>query len=202
MADIPRTTNDSTLYDENGNAVNVVLIDGEYRLSTDSIINPFPGISFNSFLAIDVSGGSTDMNVDGSSTPVTFIAQPPTGKIWYIHTIDVVLEDTAMSFAKFGGIAIPLTNGVDFKVKQNGASEITLANIKRNGDFYTFANDAFIESSTTTDILVAHVRTKVNTGTTFKLTDSNSEFFKAVVNDNLTNINKFQVLIRGYEVNE
>lgn len=161
------------------------------------IQNPFPGITFNSFLS---NGGSPDMDVNGSVSPVIFLASPPSGKIWYVHTIDVIIEDNAMNFTKFGGIPA-LTNGVDFSVKQNGLIEETLANLKRNGDFYTFANEAFIESSTT-DIFVAHVYTRINTGTTFKLINSNSDFFKAIVNDNLTNLTKFRVLIRGYEVNE
>lgn len=204
MADNPVTDDKNVvLYDDLGNKVNVILTDGVYRLavqtSEDSVIttNPFPGISFSSFLT---NGGSSDMAVDGSVTPVEFVTQPPTGKRWYVHTLDIIIEDNSMNFSKFGGLPA-LTNGVDFFAKQNGAAEALLGNIKRNGDFYIFANDAFIESSTT-DLLVAHIRTRINTGTTFKLDDSNSEFMKAVVNDDLLGIDVFQVLIRGYEVDE
>jgi len=201
MADLPiDDTIDVNITNDAGTKKVTVTTDGaKERLDVNATFseNPFPGLSFSSFLE---NVGSSDMRVDGSGTPVTFTTAPPTGKIWYIHTIDVIIEDTGMNFTKFGGLTA-LTNGVDFKVKQNGLSEAALATVNRNGDFYIFANDAFIESSTT-DILVAHIRVQINTGTTMKLIDSNSDSFSVVVNDNLTSLDVFQVLLRGYEVDE
>lgn len=161
------------------------------------LITPFPGNSVSKFLE---NVGSSDMNVDGSSTPVEFIAVPNTGKIFYVHSITIVIEDNAMNFNKYGGLAT-LTNGVDFKIKQNGLAEVTSANIKRNADYYTFVNELIFESSTT-DILVGKILIKQNNGTTIKLTDSNSEYIKAVINDDLSGLNIHFVLIRGYEVDE
>lgn len=160
-------------------------------------ITPFPGIAFRGFVT---NGISPDLNVDGSVTPVEFNVAPPSGKIWYIHNISLVIEDNAINFTKFGGI-LALTNGVDFKVKQNGLSEELLANIKNNGEFYTFANQVLLESSVI-DILVIQVNTKTNTGTTFKLINSSDDNFKVVVNDDQTAINKFRIVVRGYEVDE
>ncbi len=156
-----------------------------------------PGKQFIQFLE---NVGSKIMNVDGSVTPVTFTAAPPTGKTWFVHTITLVIEDGAIQFPKFGGINA-LTNGLDIKVKESGLAEETLANIKKNSEFYTFASGITIESAGV-DLLIIHFRIKINSGTTFQLTDSNSEFFKAIVNDDLTSIDNFNMLIRGYEVDE
>ena len=161
----------------------------------DEFLTPFPGLAFRGFVT---NGGSPDLNVDGSITPVDFTIAPPSGKIWYVHNISLVIEDNAINFTKFGGL-LALTNGVDFKVKQNGSSEESLANIKNNGEFYTFANQVLLESSAI-DILVIQVNTKINTGTTFKLINSAGDNFKVIINDDLTSINKFQIVVRGYEV--
>ena len=165
--------------------------------SLDENLSPFPGLSQRKFFE---NTGSLDLNVDGSSTPVEFLVTPNTGKIFYVYSISIVIEDNAINFTKFGGI-IALTNGLDFKVTENGLSEVTLTNIKTNGQFYTFANNVILESATI-DILVAHINIKQSTGTSIKLIDSNSDNLKIVINDNLTSINKFQVIARGYEVNE
>ena len=165
--------------------------------SLHDLITPFPGIAISEFL---VNGTSRKMNIDGSITPVEFSIEPPSGKIWYLHSITVVIEDIGMNFNKYGGIS-ELTNGVKFLIKQNGGIETEIANIVRNGDYYTFVNELIFDSSTS-DILVGKVLIKQNTGTTMKLIGSNSEYIKAVVNDNLTGLNVHYVLIRGYEVNE
>lgn len=156
-----------------------------------------PGKYFNTFLT---NGGSPYLNVDGSSTPVNFNAAPPSGKRWYVTTISISIEDAAIQFNKFGGITA-LTNGVDFKVKEGGASELTLGNFKRNGDVYVFATNVRLESAAS-DILVIHSNIWDNAGTTWKLDNSLSEYIRLTVNDDLTGLTQFVVLVRGYEVDE
>lgn len=161
------------------------------------IINPRPGKGFRQYL---LNGSSYSMNVDGSSTPVTFQNAPASGKIWYISSISIILEDSSMNFEKFGGIS-SLTNGVDWYAKENNGSEELLANIKRNGDYYGFATDIIFDSAST-DIMVISINLFKSEGTMFKLIGSNSDYIKAIINDNLTSIQRFNVIIRGYEVDE
>ncbi len=193
LREIDQATDDILIYGFDG-------IDNQ-KIKTDLAgridLTPFPGLAFRGFVT---NGGSSNLNVNGSVTPVEFTITPPVGKTWYIHNISLVLEDNAINFTKFGGI-LALTNGVDFKVKQNGLLEELLTNIKNNGEFYTFANQVLLESSAI-DILVIQVNIKTNTGTTFKLINSTSDNFKVVINDDLTAINKFQIVVRGYEVAE
>ena len=159
--------------------------------------NPHPGRLVLVFLE---NGGSSDMVVDGSSTPVDFIGSPPTGKKWFIKSIHIIIEDSNINFSKFGGVG-SLTNGVDFFVTEDGQSERALASIKRNGQFYSFANDVEIQSAAT-DILIARINLGVNAGTTFSLTNSNAEQLKATVNDDLTGLDVFNILMQGFEVDE
>ena len=200
MPDDDNVTSNVSIWDNEGNKNVTVTTDGaKERLDVNATFseNPFPGSSVSEFL---VDGSSNDMTVDGSVTPVEFTVVPNTGKILYVFSITIVIEDTSINFDKYGGVPA-LTNGVDYKIKENGEAEFTAANIKRNGDYYAFVNELILDSSTT-DILVGKVLIQVNNGTTIKLTDSNSEYIKTVVNDDLTSINKHFVLVRGYEVDE
>ncbi len=193
LREIDQATDDILVYGFDGIDNQKIKTDNDGKID----LTPFPGIAFRGFVTNILS---PDLNVDGSVTPVEFTVAPPTGKIWYVYNISLVIQDNAINFTKFGGL-LALTNGVDFKVKQNGLSEEVLANIKNNGEFYTFANQVLLESASI-DILVIQINTKTNTGTTFKLINSQSDNFKVIVNDNLTSINKFQIIVRGYEVDE
>ena len=160
--------------------------------------NPRPGLRVGEFFR--ETGGSADLNVDGSTTPVEFTIAPPTGKKWFIHTVSLIMEDTAINFAKFGGRAA-LANGFDILVKEGGLPETSLGTFNQNSDFYIFTTNITFESATT-DVFAFEVKVKELTGTTFELKASKSELLKVVVNDNLTTINRFNMLVRGYEIDE
>ncbi len=183
------------------NKVVGVINDGTFeRLAVHAITDQKKGKYISVKLDQDISGGGHEMNVDGSSTPINFIAQPPSGKKWYIARMMLTLEDMAISHTKFGGLT-PLTNGVDIKVTESGV-ERPLAEhlIKTNSAFYQLAYDVVI-SSAITDILSMRW-TFTKGGTFLELLNSTSDNFKVVINDNLTGLSSFQVLIQGYEVNE
>jgi len=173
------------------------------RLKVDADVtvmpDPRPGLRIAEFLK--ESGGSSDLNVDGSVTPVTFSAAPPTGKKWFIQSVTLVLEDASINFTKFGGIPGGLTNGIEIRVKEGGLAEATLGTFKTNGDFHVFTTDIRIDSAAT-DFLTVNANIKENTGTTLEIADANSEIFKIIVNDDLTTLDRFNVLIKGFEVAE
>ena len=161
-----------------------------------SDLTPFSGVPIREFA---MNGSSIDLNVDGSVTPVDFTVEAPSGKIWYIHRVTILIEDIGTSFARFGGIT-SLTNGVDFKISQNGLSEELLGNIKKNSEFYLFSKNIISESSTT-DLLVIHIDIKELSGSVFILNETLNDIFTVTINDNLTGLNTFRVLLNGYEVN-
>lgn len=170
-----------------------VTADNELAVAAAATLSPYPGYGAATFVA---NGAITNMNVNGSVTPVSFTAGPASGKIWYVHSISVSIEDGSMNFSKFGGLSA-LTNGFELRVKENGAAERLMANIKKNGTFYLYSTDIIFESATT-DILVAHINIWESSGTSIKLTYG--DYFKGLVQDNLTGIDSFYMLVRGYEV--
>lgn len=147
------------------------------------------------------NSGSSDMDVDGSVTPVEFMAGPGTGKKWYIARMILTIEDESINHIKFGGLAIPLTNGVDIKITEDGV-ERTLAEglIKTNHEFYQLAYDVTIKSATTDILAMRWTFTKGGTFLRFK--NSTSDKFSIIINDDLSALQAFQVIIQGYEVDE
>lgn len=192
MADLYGSQDVTIRNDDGSKIVTITTEASKQRLDVDAN-SPYPGKGFTAFL---LNGASSAQNVNGSVTPVSFQNGPASGKIWYVVSFSVTMEDTSMNFSKFGGITA-LTNGWLVKVKENGGSEITVATIKKNGDFYTYANNVIIESSTT-DILIVQFNPVFNTGATIKLLYG--DYLKTTVNDDLSSLDSFSMLIRGYEV--
>ena len=162
------------------------------------ILKPRPGLLVDEFLKD--SGGSSDMNQDGSSTPITFTAQPPSGFKWFIYSVDIIIEDSSINFVKFGGRS-SLTNGLEILATEGGKPERSFGIFQQNGDFHEFTHDVSLESSVT-DFFRAHKNLEKEGGTTFEIASSRSENVKVIVNDNLTTITRARILVRGYEISE
>lgn len=71
------------------------------------------------------SGGAKNMNVDGSSTPVDFFLGPPSGEIWQIKYLTLLLIDPGvMAHNVFGSLVAGLANGVELLEKINSVENI------------------------------------------------------------------------------
>lgn len=203
MPELNDDTHNITLYDEAGNQVNVILSNGIYRLAVDAKVtgreNIRPG-TFLGELAVD-SGSSDDLNVDGSVTPVVFNVVANTGKRFFIHRLILVMEDQNINFQKFGGIAGGITNGLDIEVKEGGQPIRSLGGpIKLNAQF-AFAGSGIAITASATDLMQVTFDVAAR-GTTLELVDSDSDFFRITVNDDLTPIDVFKVVAQGFEVSE
>ena len=65
------------------------------------------------FSEIALNGGSGDLTVDGSSTPVEFTIGPGAGVTWYIFEFNIIIDDTGNANPdSYGAIASGLTNGL------------------------------------------------------------------------------------------
>jgi hypothetical protein len=83
------------------------------------------------------SAGSSDLIVDGSSTPVEFSirANATQNRDRYIKTISILLSDAGLEAGLFGALAT-LTNGLDFEFFDPAVGVVTIDGaIKRNVDF-------------------------------------------------------------------
>jgi len=186
----------------NDEKLELILVGGAFRVPVDSSINLRPGI-YRSAAAVD-GGASSDLNVDGSVTPVEFNVVPNTGKIFFITEIALIMEDQAMNYTKFGGITGGLANGIGVEVKEGGETvrDIAIAgSIKTNAGF-ALAGGGIELSSSNTDLFVAIYNIVGKSKTSFKLVDSDGDFFRVTVNDDLRPIDNFKVIVYGHEVDE
>jgi hypothetical protein len=80
------------------------------------------------------STGSNDLKVDGSTTPVSFYIEALEDKDIFIKSLSIRISDNGARLNLFGAIAA-LTNGVNFKYKNNAIGEVVIQDeIKTNLD--------------------------------------------------------------------
>lgn len=103
-----------------------------------------PGTIVQHSFATLLNGASSNMAVNGSTTPVVFSAGPASGKTWYINSIGFEFSDTgATKSADYGGINLGLTNG--FLIEQViNTTNYAVANLKSNREIViVFHSGAF-----------------------------------------------------------
>ena len=143
------------------------------------------------------------MNVVGSlASPVVFDVVPNPGKVLVLQTLVITIIDKAIKFNKFGGISA-LANGVKFEFKEGGnpAGEIPQSPIKTNSQFYEAGLTSEIQTEET-DLFTAMFNFFTQSGTTLELAAARGEFIRMTVQDDLTGLTSFKVIIHGYEVDE
>lgn len=79
-----------------------------------STLTPIPptDLLFKGFTVDGAPGGSVDMNVNGSVTPVSFRYTVPAGKIALPFRVVFALADVNIEYLKFAGLGLVLTNGI------------------------------------------------------------------------------------------
>ena len=200
MADTNDPTQNVTIWD-NAKGTNVTITtDGSHErldVSVFDVTNPRKGNFINQALE---NGGSDEINVDGSGTPVSFTATPAANKNLIVYRLILVMEDASMSWVKFGGLS-SLTNGVLIKVTEDGVERnIVTDPIKSNRDYVWNAYDVEIDNATTAVLRMRWTFQKA--GTVLTLKDAFSDNLKIVIQDNLTGISYFKATAQGYEVDE
>jgi hypothetical protein len=157
------------------------------------------------FLA-EPAGSSTDLNVDGSVTPVEFVITAVPGVTKWVTGLRILLNGVNMEmdtndFRRFGAATAsqtPLTNGIEMFVEQVGStSQFYVDPIQTMGQFLDYA-DRFTNIvnavSTQSDFLSFDfdfdVPVVLPPGTTDKVA--------VKVSDDLTAIDLFKVIARGY----
>lgn len=160
MADL---SPNSILFNTSGSPIGTTFDGTNTRLCVDS--RPYLGVSAQQqawgaapavqTLAVPlVKSGSPALNVNGSSTPVTF-SMPSNTKLQTIYALRLVFTFTTVTFngSNFGAAAI--TNGISIGYSVGGSTG-TIYTIKTNEDFY-LANGGGLLTSAGTGILVTSV---------------------------------------------
>lgn len=147
------------------------------------------------------SGGSIDMGVNGSVTPVEFFKTIPTGRIFELARIQVSIHDASPNPGNYGGGAA-LTNGVDLFFRAVDGTEYDLLDgrpIKTN-DHYNHLDGIdtkyYVAPGATGDDYLSS-RISFNKWTTKgePILMLPGESIVAVINDNLEGLDGGQTII-------
>lgn len=145
------------------------------------------------------NGGSADMTVDGSTVNVEFVWNVPGGETWYLDWLSFVIVDPGtMDTGDFGSITGSLTNGLKIEFKTNGTVyeyinltdnlEIAHTFVGRGGKSTGEESSAFLDED---DLFIGN--SVFNPQITLK--GSTSDFVKATVRDDLTDLQNLCVSI-------
>ena len=174
-------------------------------LGISGSLNVQPGAVSNIFaLQIADSGGSTAMNVDGSVTSVEFSLAD---NVDYDDTFDyfitsVVIHglDNGVKLKNFMALNSPLTNGLTFSI-QSDENTVSVATIQATREIKRFASlggwELDIEAGGDD---VRAIRDFGLTPIVIRAagTFTTDDFFKVTVNDNLTQVDDFRIILRGF----
>ncbi len=145
------------------------------------------------------SGGSANMGVDGSGTPVEFCYAAEDGELIALERVMVLIVDAAVKIDKFGGLTA-LDNGLLIEARDaQGQRTLDFGDgdaIKTNSDWVLLAGtDVNIQTGVGVDMCA--VRWTVGkTGTSMRMKPG--EKFVVTVRDNLSALTEmFHIVVQG-----
>ena len=188
-----------------GLGAEVKTILGEKRLLVDtSSAGGIPVIPSDPVVYQDVyllSGGSKDMTVNGSVTPVVFSAGPPAGQRWYVQNLNFIIQDNGAVKASDFGSQAGLTNGVLFEWQINSV-DYELINLMDNADsLAVFTQSGWMggtASGFVTDANYFNGHFPFRTPGT--LIGDDGDVFKVTVRDNLSGLARMAVSIAYWRI--
>ena len=140
-------------------------------------------------------------NVDGSSTPVTFHALPPTGVTWDIKSVRMAISDgTEMDDAKFGGITA-LTRGLLLRMKLDSRGYHNVGLAKSNSDLASLCTLTYSSKAPAgTYGLRAKCDLSNESGVTLRVYQDKGQELELIVQDDLTDLTSVKFLAIGHVV--
>jgi hypothetical protein len=155
------------------------------------------------FLDYAKNGGSEDMAVDGSTTPVVFeITAPTSSKDLLIQELRVAGNDNGIKFGQFMGINQELTTGIILTIKSED-QVFTWPAFKSTDDLkhlFTFRGGKWLlDIQSGRDDLVASTIFDPAIVLKAQGTYATDDYIRFTVNDNLTNIIELEAIGFGFE---
>lgn len=162
-----------------------------------------PGVMLYKLLK---DGASSDLRVDGSSTPVAFEVKTASAKQYLIQRVNFLIEDSNIAPAKFGGINNGLTTGL--KIEAIAANGTTVLRdfldgltIKKGFEFaFLSGSDQVLDAAGTgSDALVVSWDFEGIGGPLHLLED---ESLRVTVQDDLLALDSFRIMAQIEELQE
>lgn len=153
------------------------------------------------------NAGSKDLNVNGSVTPVEFAVTSDPGKVLYVTQLRVLLNGTyfeldTQDFRRFGTATAggsPLTNGILLNAEQGGIITPLFAEpIVRTGNFLDYADD-FVNLKNSVSAQSDFLSFDFHFEQPVVLPESVNDRVVMAIRDDLTSLDLFQVVVRGYQ---
>jgi len=174
-------------------------INTDGRLLVESTINAIPAtaVEYSGFALVN-SGGSSDMAVNGSSTPQEFTFTPPASEVWYVERLTWMFNDNGSADpGDFAAIAGGLTNGVEIEVRSNGNTS-TQGLIKTNIEVAQMFTEA---AWTPTSGFMGGENVYMGSvifRNSFRLSNSTSDYIKFTIQDDLSGLDFFKVTVLAW----
>lgn len=150
------------------------------------------------------SAGSSNLNIDGSVTAVDFSIRAESGITKWITGFDVLFEDgqldmSTTEFRRFGDAAVTLTNGILIFAEQSGVTtNIAVDPIQIMGDFFNYA-DGYINLINAIAANTDFLKWTFMLDKPIVIPAGTQDRFVFRIRDNLTAMNSFKVIARGYK---
>ena len=175
-------------------------------LDVDDKIIPFFGA-----LTVDGDGVTTSLSVNGSVTPVDAFIGPPIIGDLYLTTANILISDSgAIALNKFGSINGGLLNGINFfNESANERLDISIA-LKTNFDFIRIGTLTVGTGGKTDAYQLAAANTDNDDGYNpvldftrvspigIRLRADTKDKLGICINDDLTSVNTFNIVITGF----
>lgn len=150
------------------------------------------------------SAGSSNLNIDGSVTAVDFSIRAEPELTKWITGFDVLFEDgqldmSTTEFRRFGDAAVTLTNGILIFAEQSGVTtNIAVDPIQIMGDFFNYA-DGYINLINAIAANTDFLKWTFMLDKPIVIPAGTRDRFVFRIRDNLTAMNSFKVIARGYK---
>lgn len=150
------------------------------------------------------AAGSSNLNVNGSVTAVDFSVRAETGVTKWITGFDVLFEDGQMDmstteFRRFADAAVTLTNGILIFAEQSGVTtNIAVDPIQVMGDFFNYA-DSYVNLVNAVAANTDFLRWTFMLDKPIVIPAGTQDRFVFTIRDDLTAMNSFKVIARGYK---
>lgn len=147
--------------------------------------------------------GNWNLNQNGSSTPITFMVQPPPNAKYHITAVSVtIVDDSAMDDGKFGSITA-LTNGLVAR-RVDGSTANYLLVTNNRGFYQAGYSKVYNDRAGVTGVYGVEFRKnllEVN-GNVISLEGATDDQLQFIVRDNLTALTEITVAVHGHIVED
>lgn len=174
--------------------------DDVHRMAVESIVTP-TSVS-NRFELDAMNGGSNDLNVNGSGTPVTFSIVAEATFDLFITEMRLHGIDGGIRFDRFLGLNSALSNGIDFSIKSNDLPVdldpiFTTADIKAR--FATIGGWALDPASGGDHFLGSFDLVVNNLAIRKQGTFGTDDILSIIINDNLSTVESMFLTVIGFK---